>query len=181
MTRTYADIAFNTKTKDYEFPDDFTGSVRPGSLDSLRYIKWGKSMTDPIEAGIIPPGARLMLDESYKHAIDPSILPSCVSIYVHHSNRGLAAARNRFWVWSNKDNFAFTKEERNVWEISNSIVTTGFAFVRGGARYVRLLERRQQPKTLCMSEPSINSQLAHINTKLEDIMQRLDRFEREHQ
>lgn len=100
--RTYTDFSIPEETRKFEFPDTMTGSVRPGSLDEfylLSYVKWGSNMLNAIEPNTIPLHVGVLLDESYKHLIDDSIINPASPLYIHESNAHLGPTNRSFWVW----------------------------------------------------------------------------------
>ena len=98
----YCDVTIDPSTKELVFPDDVSGSIRPGSLNlpSLELIIWGTNMTDLIEPGVIPDGVTVILRPSYKHRLDDSQLGPNVTVWVHASNLDLAPTDRCFKCWT---------------------------------------------------------------------------------
>ena len=161
---TYTDVTIEDGTVDIEFPNAVTGSIRPGTIKGLSHyinIKWGLSMTDLIEPGVIPNLSSLMLGENYKHPIDSTPLSQHTSIYIHDSNRRLGPANKEFWLWR-KDR-PFTKEEFDDPDVElqtgtssllhpfgvectgHASTSSNFRFVSEGPIYIIPVRRLKQP------------------------------------
>lgn len=99
---TYSDIIV-TDQESICFPSDFTGSIRPGSLDHLTLtesIEWGENMSSPIEPGVIPKCClRLLLPVSYKHRTDAIKLEAHVDVFISHRNIEYGPTDRVFTVW----------------------------------------------------------------------------------
>lgn len=111
--KTYTKVTIQEGAINIEFPDAVIGAIKPGTIKGIRQrninIKWGLSMTDLIEPGVIPPLSSLMLDKNYKHPIDSTPLTSLTDLYIHDSNRSLGPDSGDFWLW--RTDRPFTKEE----------------------------------------------------------------------
>lgn len=163
--RTYTDICIPPNTIHFEFPAEAVGGIKPGSinwLSELPYtinIKWGLNMTQPIEPGTIPSDfVCLMLDESYKHPIDDSMIPDSVPLYIHDSNRDTGPKHRDFWLW--RRNKPFTRKE---FESSDLIAqlspceSGNYSFLPGAPIYIISVKHKpdsQQPASVSIIDLS---------------------------
>lgn len=183
---TYTDVTVPEGTKEFEFPDSVVGGVKPGTLNEMMgwvAIKWGVSMTEPIEPGVIPyqgaPGAKattcaLMLDKTYKHGINREAIPDTVYLYVHDSNRQLAPFGRDLWLW--RRDKPFTKDEfkgTGFKVVGDIMKTRTFKFVADGPIYVADVRRKvTQPATPLATQADLDdlkSQFYGLATKVSEL------------
>lgn len=142
---TYTDFSIKAGTKNIEFPNEFTGAVRPGTfakLASYPNIKWGKFMTEPIEPRTFD-RCQLMLDERYKHSLDASVCESKLHIlYVHDSNREYAKdsrdSTDDLHFWRRDRPFEVNEFAGTDWKCTGVGTSTNFSFL--GVIYIAFVK-----------------------------------------
>ena len=136
--KTYTDVSIPDGTIRLEFPDTIMGTISPGSLANLgpyAVIKWGINMTDKIEAGVIPEGCSLMLDETYKHSIDEAI-PMSVHLYIHESVGQYGPLDRKFWLWSRDATSDGWNLDGAGFMLLDPMVSDTFSFLPGSPIYI---------------------------------------------
>lgn len=104
----YTDIKIDQGTDLVCFPDDMTGSIRPGALDKVAHgavIIWGKNMTAPIDPLVFPvsKACHLVLGPSHKHPLTKEIMDRVSFVYIHKSNQKTGRKFRGYYLWDDQD------------------------------------------------------------------------------